>query len=135
MPQRDQLSNHQLPKAPALHHSAGQPPSNNSDDDNDQEVLVGKVHGCSPQQVPVANVLQTDKFHLSDAGTHSTADVGASRQLANPARTEELRIGQDQRAWAPVPSEFGRRKLRARPIFDEHHGIGPLSGEGSGSLS
>src|SRR5690348_6491807 len=45
------------PKSAALHHSAGEPSRDNSDDQDDEETLVGKVHGQPPSKTIASNTL------------------------------------------------------------------------------
>src|SRR5262249_36037440 len=46
----EQIANQ--PDAAALHTPPAQPPGNDADDKNDQETLMGKIHGLPPQPVP-----------------------------------------------------------------------------------
>lgn len=50
----DQIANQS--EAAALHNPTGQPARNDTDDQNDQETLIGQIHGLPPQTVPPGNL-------------------------------------------------------------------------------
>src|SRR5215813_5603270 len=88
----DQIANQS--EAAALHNPTGQPAGNDADDQNDQETLIGQIHGLSPPNGPAGNLTNAARADNTNwLNTSMSAATFATRhadllecQLANLSR-------------------------------------------------